>query len=344
MEDLVCPLVDLDVFVARHSGEWVRLDQLIKQASSPRRLSGEQVDELVDLYQRTATHLSTVQSGGGDPVLVGRLSSLVARGRSAVTGTRRGALRDVARFFTVDFPAVLYRARWWWLGTTVFFLVISVALTAYLLTHPDQRNQIATPEQVRQLVDHDFQDYYKQAPAQDFAAKVFTNNAFIALMTIASGLLLGVPVLFLLYQNAVNVAIDAAFMIAGDRTQLFFGLILPHGLLELTTIFVSAGLGLKLGWTVVDPGRRTRGQALAEEGRALVIGGLGTTVMLFVSGLLEAFVTPSGLPTWARIGIGVSAELFFLWVVFFLGRRAVKAGVTGDLDLELRGDTLPTSG
>ena len=332
------------MFVSRHAAEWARLEQLIRRSSAPRKLTGAEVDELVELYQRTATHLSVVQSSGGDPVLVGRLSSLVARGRSAVTGGRRGSLRDAARFLTVDFPAVLYRARWWWLGTTAVFLVVAFAWTAFLLTHPDARSQIATPDQVEQLVNHDFQDYYQQAPAHDFAAKVFTNNALIAGMTIASGLLLGIPVVFLLYQNAVNVAVDAAFMIAGHRTGLFFGLILPHGLLELTTIFVSAGLGLRLGWTVVDPGGRTRAQALAEEGRATVVGAVGTTLMLLISGIIEAFVTPSGLPTWARITIGALVECGFLWVVFGLGRRAVRAGVTGDLDLERRGDYLPTSG
>ena len=332
------------MFVAQHRDEWARLELLVRRAASPRRMSGADVDELVELYQRTATHLSVVQSSGGDAVLVGRLSSLVARGRTAVTGTRKGALRDVVRFLTVDFPAVLYRARWWWVGTTAFFAVVAVAWTVWLLHHPDQRNQLAPPDVVKQLVDHDFQDYYTQAPAHDFAAKVFTNNAFLAAMTIASGLLLGIPVLLLLYQNAVNVAVDAAFMMAGHRTGLFFGLIVPHGLLELTTIFVSAGLGLRLGWTVVDPGRRTRSQALAEEGRATLVGALGTTLMLLVSGLLEAFVTPSGLPTWARIGVGVLAELGFLWVVLVLGRRAVRAGVTGDLELEARGDVLPTAG
>ena len=332
------------MFVSRHAAEWSRLEELIRRSSAPRKLTGAEVDELVELYQRTATHLSVAQSSGGDPVLVGRLSSLVARGRSAVTGGRKANLRDAVRFLTVDFPAVLYRARWWWLGTTAFFLVVAFAWTAFLLTHPDARSQIATPDQVEQLVNHDFQDYYQQAPAHDFAAKVFTNNALIAGMTIASGLLLGIPVLFLLYQNAVNVAVDASFMIAGHRTGLFFGLILPHGLLELTTIFVSAGLGLRLGWTVIDPGQRTRAQALAEEGRATVVGAVGTTLMLLVSGIIEAFVTPSGLPTWARISIGALVECGFLWVVFVLGRRAVRAGVTGDLDLERRGDYLPTSG
>jgi uncharacterized membrane protein SpoIIM required for sporulation len=150
------------------------------------------------------------------------------------------------------------------------------------------------------------------------------------------------PVLFVLYQNALNVGVAGGLMAANGRTGEFFGLILPHGMLELTAVFVAAGLGLKLGWTVVDPGGRTRANALAEEGRALVVGALGIAVMLLVSGFLEGFVTPSGLPTWARIGIGAVAELLFLAWVFVLGRRAHDAGVRGDLRNDLRGDALPT--
>ena len=43
-------------------------------------------------------------------------------------------------------------------------------------------------------------------------------------------------------------------------------------------------------------------------------------------------MTPSGLPTWARIGIGVLAEAAFLAYVFVLGRRAAARGHTGDID------------
>ena len=39
---------------------------------------------------------------------------------------------------------------------------------------------------------------------------------------------------------------------------------------------------------------------------------IGLALVLFVSGAIEGFVTPSGLPTWARITIGILAELAFL--------------------------------
>jgi hypothetical protein len=62
--------------------------------------------------------------------------------------------------------------------------------------------------------------------------------------------------------------------------------------------------------------------------------------MLMVSGAIEAFVTPSPLPTWARLAIGTVVELSFLTYVVVLGSRAVNAGETGDLDEELRADTV----
>jgi len=334
--------VDLDAYVAAHAGEWARLEQLLGRASRPRRLSGSEVDELVDLYQRTATHLSVVQSAGPDPVLVARLSTLVARARGVVAGSRRARWSDVGEFLRADFPALVYRTRWWSIGATAFFLVVAVGSGVWVAVSPEAQLAAAPPDVVQRLVDEDFENYYSSNPAQDFAAQVFTNNALLAAQAILFGVLLGIPVLYVLLLNAVNVGVTGGLMAANDRTGLFFGLILPHGLLELTAVFVACGLGLKLGWTVVDPGGRTRAQALAEEGRALVAGALGLALVLFVSGLVEAFVTPSPLPTWARIAVGVLVEALFLAWVYVLGRRAHLAGRTGDVRGDLRGDVVPS--
>ena len=84
--------VDLEAFEAVHAGEWAELDALVRR----RRLTGAETDRLVTLYQRTATHLSQVRSAAPDPVLVGRLSTLVARARGRLTGSGESAWRDVA--------------------------------------------------------------------------------------------------------------------------------------------------------------------------------------------------------------------------------------------------------
>jgi len=335
--------MDLDVFVAAHQGEWRRLEELVKRARRARHLQGAEVDELVELYQRTATHLSVLQGAGPDPVVIGKLSVLVAQARNVVVGSRQAAWRDAARFLRVDFPAVLYRTRWWWTAVGAVFLLISFGWAAFLVSEPAALASLVPPEDVEQLVNEDFANYYSSAPGQDFAARVFTNNALIAAACVASGALLGLPVFFLIYQNAVSIGVVGALMVSNGKADVFFGLILPHGLLELTSIFVAGGLGLRLGWSVIDPGLRTRAQAFAEDGRALISGAIGLALMLFISGLIEAFVTPSGFPTWLRIGIGVTAEVLFLVVVFTLGKRAAQAGATGDLDASLLSAQVPRS-
>ena len=86
---------------------------------------------------------------------------------------------------------------------------------------------------------------------------MWTNNAWVAALCIAFGVL-GLPVIYLLFQNILNVALTGAIMVGHGRGALFFGLILPHGLLELTAVFVAAGAGLRLFWSWVEPGPRTR--------------------------------------------------------------------------------------
>ncbi|MEU5811305.1 stage II sporulation protein M [Streptomyces sp. NPDC047718] len=334
--------MDLDVFVTAHRAEWDRLEQLLGRG---RRLTGAEADELVSLYQRTATHLSLVQSGSPDPVLTGRLTQLVARARATVTGTRRASWRDAARFFTVGFPAAVYRSRRWWIPTALLSTLLGVLIGWWIATHPEVQSAIAAPEELRALTQPggEYETYYSSHPAASFAAKVWTNNAQAAAVCLVLGAFLGIPVLWILFLNMVNLGVGIGLMTSAGRLDVFLGLILPHGLLELTAVFVAAGTGLRLGWTVIDPGPRTRRAALAEQGRAALGMAIGLAGVLFVSGLIEGFVTPSGLPTWARIGIGVAAEALFLTYVYVLGGRAARAGEVGDVEAADRTATLPTA-
>ncbi|GAA2350018.1 stage II sporulation protein M [Streptomyces kunmingensis] len=334
--------MDLDVFVSAHRAEWDRLDALLRRR---RRLTGTEADELVTLYQRTATHLSLIQSSAPDPRVVGRLTQLVARARSAVTGTRAASWRDVTRFLTHGFPAAVYKARHWWVPTALVSTAIAALIGWWIGTHPEIQASIAAPSELRELTrpGGQYETYYSSHPATSFAAQVWTNNAQAAAMCLVLGIFLGLPVLWILLQNMLNVGIGIGLMTSAGRLDTFLGLILPHGLLELTAVFVAAGTGLRLGWTVIDPGPRTRRTALAEEGRAAIGMAIGLALVLFISGAIEGFVTPSGLPTWARIGIGIAAELAFLVYVYVLGGRAVRAGETGDLDTGERSAVLPTA-
>jgi uncharacterized membrane protein SpoIIM required for sporulation len=132
-------------------------------------------------------------------------------------------------------------------------------------------------------------------------------------------------------------------MVANGRADVFFGLITIHGLLELTCVFIAAGVGLRIGWSWIAPGPlRTRTQAFATTGRSAMVVALGLAVPLFVSGLVEAFVTPTPLPLAFRLALGASVWIAFLTYVFVFGARARALGQTGDVSSADRETFAPT--
>ncbi|OBF48447.1 stage II sporulation protein M [Mycolicibacterium monacense] len=329
--------MDVDAFVLAHRPTWDRLDELVKRR---RRLTGAEVDELVDLYQRVSTHLSMVRSASTDSVLVGRLSGLVARARAAVTGAHAPLWREFLRFWTVSFPVVAYRSWRWWLGSAAAFFLVAALIGFWVAGSPEVQSAVGTPSDIDQLVNNDFASYYSENPAGSFALRVWVNNAWVAAQCIGFAILLGLPIPYILFQNAANLGLTGGLMFDAGKGDIFLGLLTPHGLLELTAVFLAAAAGMRLGWMVIAPGHRPRGQVLAEQGRAVVAVAAGLVVVLLLSGLIEALVTPSPLPTFARIGIGVAAEVAFLAYVVHFGRKAVRAGESGDL--EDAPDVVPT--
>ena len=318
--------MDLDALRAAREGEWQRLDVLAKG-----RLDGRGSDELIRRYQDAAADLSAVTTTAGAVALADRLSVSLSRARMRFTGTGTNLLSQIPRFFMLQLPAALYRLRWWTLVIAVVSAAVAVIYGAWAANSPQVIASFGDDARLRQLVDHDFVNYYSENPAASFTSQVWTNNAFIAAQCVAFGIL-GIYVPYILLQNAQNVGLTGGVLIHYGRADTFFLYIAPHGLLELTSIFVAGAAGMRIFWSWIAPGARTRGQALAEDGRALFIVAIGLTLSLFVSGCIEGFVTPSPLPWPVKIGIGALALAAFLFYMLFVGGRAARAGETGDLD------------
>lgn len=320
--------MDVDAFVVAHRPTWERLEQLTKRR---RKLTGAEVDELVDLYQRVSTHLSIVRSSSTDSVLIGRLSGVVARARSVVTGAHAPLWREFTRFWTVSFPVVAYRSWRWWLATAIAFFFVTTLIALWVSGNQEVQSALKTPSEIEQLVNEDFANYYSDNPAASFGLQVWINNSWVAAQCIGFAILLGIPIPYILFQNALNLGVIAGFMFDANKGDVFLGLLTPHGLIELTAVFLAGAVGMRLGWSVVSPGHRPRTQVLAEQGRAVVAVAGGLVVVLLVAGLIESLVTPSPLPTFVRLAIGVAAEVAFLCYVIYFGRRAVAAGESGDI-------------
>ena len=319
--------MDLDAYSAAHSEEWDRLAQLGKK----RRFTGAESDELIERYQSGASDLSAIRTTTAGSLEGEKLSIFLSRARLRFTGTSTNVLARLPEFFAWHLPAALFRIRWLSLVITVLAFAVGGLYMWWGMSNPEVLATMGDPSAIEQYAKEDFVNYYSEHSGTAFTGFVWTNNAWLAAQCIAFGII-GVYAPYLMFSNAQQLGLTAAVMAEYDRLDVFFLYIAPHGQLELYSIFVAGAAGMRIFWAWIAPGARTRTRALSEDGRALFTVVIGLVIALFVSGVIEGFVTRQDWPWPIKIGIGTIALGAFLFDQWGVGRRAAKLGQTGDLD------------
>ncbi|TBN58468.1 stage II sporulation protein M [Glaciihabitans arcticus] len=319
--------MDLDAYSTAHSDEWQRLAELGKK----RTVSGTEADELIERYQSGASNLSAIKTTTAGSIEGERLSLSLSRARLRFTGTTTNVLSRIPEFFVYQLPAALFRIRWLCFAIALGTLFVGFLYGWWAMSDPRVIATMGEASALEQYAKEDFVDYYSNNSGQAFTGFVWTNNAWLAAQCIAYGIV-GLYTPYLLFSNAQQLGLTAGIMAEYDRLDVFFLYIAPHGQLELYAIFVAGAGGMRIFWTLIAPGNRTRVRALAEDGRAFFAVVIGLILALLVSGVIEGFVTRQDWPWPIKIGIGTVALVSFLLYQWVVGRRAVRAGQTGDLD------------
>lgn len=292
-------------------------------------MSGVDIERLLSLYRTTSTHLSHSRTVYGEGPLTARLTTIVGEARATVYGAEERTTNAIIDFFAREFPSAVWASRTFVAIAAVLLFAPAIYVGAWLANSDVALNATAPEAERAAYVDEDFEAYYSSDPAAEFSTAVLVNNIQVSFLAYALGIFATVGTVVVLVYNGVFVGEAAGIFHAAGESGRFWGLILPHGLIELTAVCVAGGAGLKLGWALISPGDRSRTEAVAEEGRTSVAILIGLTLVFIVAGLIEGFVTPSGLPTMARVAIGVGAEVAFLGYVARQGLRADRMTTAG---------------
>jgi uncharacterized membrane protein SpoIIM required for sporulation len=305
----------LPVFVERRQGGWQELTELLDGSKgSVRRLDAARVRRLGVLYRQAVADLAYARRAYPRDLVTQRLDALVRRARPLVYGTVRERGSMVHFVTTGYWQLVRARPRLLALAALAMFGP-ALALGVWSNGHPEAAGRVAqvSPLTSRlangEIRNPDTQKVTNPKVNASLSAEIFTNNVRVALMAFALGLTGGIGTVLSLVFNGVIVGLAGGLATHAGQGTAMLRLLAPHGVLELSLITVSGAAGLRFGFALINPGHRTRTEAISDEVGPSVLMALGSALLLVPCGLVEGFVTPRGLtlPYALAVGLGIGA-------------------------------------
>ncbi len=231
--------------------------------------------------------------------------------------------------FAVRYPAAMRRTTPYVLVAAAILVSVTLASWAWVATSRMAQAGVL-PAGAREAIRQAGGLRVNLGPPAGLSTLILFNNVQVAFLAFALGITCCVGTIIVLIRNALLLgALAGAFQAVGNAGS-FWALVLPHGLLELTAICIAAGAGLRMGWTLVDPGDRPRGKALREEAPEAVVVVLGVIPAFVVAAIIEGFVTGSAIPDVVEIGLGLAVASTYVAYLAGWRPRSPRGVATGD--------------
>jgi uncharacterized membrane protein SpoIIM required for sporulation len=315
-------IVRAEEFVASRRDDWNHLENLIARGSAGRlnSLHPMQVLTLAALYRRATADLARAQRDWPDEPVQRYLNGLVARGHGVVYRRGGDVWKRLRTFYTQTLPQT-YRGAWRYIVASAALLFVPALVSFFVvLANPDAAYGIASPDLINQVHHHQLWTHIPPDQRVQAAGAIMTNNIGVVFLAFAFGVLFGLPVIWVMITNGISLGglfgLTQAYGIAGG----LFEFVIAHGVLELSIVVAIGGGGLLMGWALVSPGNRGRGDALVIATRRAFTLVLGLAPLLVVAGTIEGNISPSDVPFGAKLLIGLSTGALLYSYLLLVGR------------------------
>jgi uncharacterized membrane protein SpoIIM required for sporulation len=320
-------------FEALYQAEWQELEGLLDRALGRKKDATDSVplpaERLAALYRRACEQLALARARSYPAYLLDRLDRLTGEAHQVIYQQRALGFASLWRIAARDFPrAVRAEARYVWLATALLALP-ALVLGALVYLEPNlilSLVDVGTAAQFEQMYSQAADALGRTRDAGDdwtMFGFYIRNNVGIAFQCFASGITAGIGSVFFLVYNGALMGAVAGYLTERGLAAPFFSFVATHGAFELTAIALSGAAGLKLGHSLLAPGRLTRGQSLVQAAKQCVVIVYGVAAMLVIAAALEAFWSSAA---WVPYGVKYSVA-GFCWVAVLAylaaqGRRA----------------------
>ncbi len=317
-------------FVAAHGQEWESwrawLHRLERKPGPAMR--EPQAEQFPAAYRRLCQQLALARARGYSREVTELLQRLVQAGHRVLYRPPRPRWMRGLHFVVEDFPR-LVRAEWrCMLAASVLLYVPLLATLLAVVAHPAFAHTLFSNQRLASF-EHMYNPAAKhlgRTSGTDLMMFGFyvMHNVGIAFRTFASGLLLGIGAVYVMAANGLIIGGVAGHLTAIGFGGPFWRFVATHSAFELTATVIAGGAGLRLGLTLLAPGRQRRGPAMVAAGWIGAQLVLGAFVMLVVAAFIEAYWSSiPDMPDPLRFGVAA-----LMWVLvaswLLLGGRGAR--------------------
>ncbi|GAE29697.1 stage II sporulation protein M [Alkalihalobacillus hemicellulosilyticus] len=299
--------MNIKQFTQQHREDWNNLEQLIStlQKNHKSRTGSQHIHDFHHTYQKVAQHLSYSQTNFPSTDVTFYLNGLVAKAHNLLYRDQLSSWKQISYFLSTKFVHLLFD-QWKFVLVAMllftlgaigsFFAVMQDELSLYTVL-PAELAKAFDPTQVGAA------EGTVNAPVM--SAEIMVNNIQVAILAFAGGITFGLLTVYILIYNGIIIGAIAALFWHYGNSYEFWAYIVPHGIVELTAIFIAGGAGLLMGYRLFVPGHYSRAYQLKENAKRSVQLLLGTIPLFVIAGVIEGYITPAGVSLEVKYAIAL---------------------------------------
>ncbi|TCS37391.1 putative membrane protein SpoIIM required for sporulation [Paucimonas lemoignei] len=281
-------------FEAEHADLWNEITAILQNKTH------EAAPQLPALYRRLCQCLALAGQRGYSPLLTGYLQRLVSDCHRHLYGAAAERPQTLRDWLLQEMPRQVRREWRLLLLALVGFWGVALALGWLVWVKPHWAYAFMSPQQLQ-----DFQAMYQpgkmnlgrggsESDVMMFGFYIW-NNVSIGFRTFAAGLFGGIPALLSIVFNGMHLGVVASWLGKDPATrETFSAFVITHASFEVTGLLLSGLAGMRLGLSLIAPGRLTRRHALLSAARAMFPVIVGAAMLTVLAAFVEAFWSASG--------------------------------------------------
>ena len=301
---------------------WKEFESILKviKSKSFKKIGGDKIDRFLSLYNKICSHLSFSRTNFKNCPTTIYLNNLVASAHGYIYKTKSSGIAEIFNFLLKKYPVLLAENSKFIITSFLIFFAGSLFSFLLIKVFPDNIYIFASEEFVNHILSLD----ESTGQGAVLSASLMTNNIAVGLYAFCYGISLGIGTVYVLILNAFILGSAAAIAYLNDMSLLFFSMILPHGILELFSIFVAGGAGLLIGYSIINPGRLSRKDSIIERGKTALFLVMGTIPLFIIAGIIEGFISFFSKNIFLNLSIALASIVFltlYIAIPNYLARK-----------------------